>query len=186
MAPIKRFLSRKNTPPSQKSTIFFAGTSSSNGISPFSLPAPVISKFFGADPKLICYQAPITFNQECNLKSLQCSAFLLFLDNDDKFKYTYKKILNQTPRVAWKRNAEPNPFLTAGFIQNLNLSWVSSRIEIHLLLAICKNWLTFNPYLSLRQAMKKGLQKMPMWKPPRVFYTASVHFCPLQAELIRI
>jgi hypothetical protein len=50
MAPIKRFLSRKNTPPSQKSTFFFAGTSSSAGISPFSLPAPVISEVIGADP----------------------------------------------------------------------------------------------------------------------------------------
>ena len=44
MAPIKRPLSRKNTTPSQKSTFFFAGTSSSNRISPFSLPAPAFSK----------------------------------------------------------------------------------------------------------------------------------------------
>jgi len=53
LALIKRPLSRKNTPPSQKKVqFFFAGTSSSNGISPFSLPAPVISKVIGADPYL--------------------------------------------------------------------------------------------------------------------------------------
>ncbi len=34
-APIKRPLSRKNTPPSQKSTFFFAGTSSRTGSAPF-------------------------------------------------------------------------------------------------------------------------------------------------------
>jgi hypothetical protein len=47
LAPIKRHLSRKNTSPSQKST-FFPETSFSNGISPFSLPAPVIAAVIGA------------------------------------------------------------------------------------------------------------------------------------------
>jgi hypothetical protein len=59
--PLKGPCQEKTPPHRKKVQFFFAGTSSSNRVSPFSLPAPVISKVLGADPKLICYQAPIRF-----------------------------------------------------------------------------------------------------------------------------
>jgi hypothetical protein len=59
--PLKGPCQEKTLHHRKKVQFFFAGTSSRNGISPFSLPAPVISKVIGADPKLICYQAPIRF-----------------------------------------------------------------------------------------------------------------------------
>ena len=43
----------------RKKVRFFAGRFTSSEITPFSLPAPVISEVIGADPSLICYQAPI-------------------------------------------------------------------------------------------------------------------------------
>jgi len=58
MAPIKRPLSRKNTPPSQK-MFFFCRDIIQYEISPLSLPASGFSKFIGADSYSICYQAPI-------------------------------------------------------------------------------------------------------------------------------
>jgi hypothetical protein len=47
-----------------KKVRFFAGTTPSNRINPFSLPASVISEVIGADPLMICYQAPIRFKAE--------------------------------------------------------------------------------------------------------------------------
>ncbi|MBW2490556.1 MAG: hypothetical protein JRE65_05355 [Deltaproteobacteria bacterium] len=49
MAPIKRPLSKK-TLNHRKKVRFFARTTSSDGISPIALPAPVISEVIGADP----------------------------------------------------------------------------------------------------------------------------------------
>jgi hypothetical protein len=69
-ASIKRPLSRKNTPPSQKSTFFFAGTQSNIGTAPFLCLHPGFSIVIGTDPKLICYQASIRFKaEERKLKS---------------------------------------------------------------------------------------------------------------------
>jgi hypothetical protein len=58
MAPIKRPLSRENTPPTQK-MMFFCRDIIQYEISPLSLPASGFSKFIGADSYSICYQAPI-------------------------------------------------------------------------------------------------------------------------------
>ena len=48
--PLKGPCQEKKPLHRKKVQFFFAGTSSSNGISPFSLPAPVISRVIGADP----------------------------------------------------------------------------------------------------------------------------------------
>jgi hypothetical protein len=62
--PLKGPCQEENILPSQKRCSFFAGTTPSNRISPFSLPASVISEVIGADPLMICYQAPIRFKAE--------------------------------------------------------------------------------------------------------------------------
>jgi hypothetical protein len=58
LAPIKRPLSIKNTPPSQKGS-FFCRDIIQYEICPLSLPASGFSKFIGADSYSICYHAPI-------------------------------------------------------------------------------------------------------------------------------
>jgi len=59
--PLKGVCQEK-TPLHRKKEYFFCRDIIQSGISPFSLPAPpVISEVIGADPKLICYQAPIRF-----------------------------------------------------------------------------------------------------------------------------
>jgi len=59
LAPIKRPLSRENTPPTQKMMSFFCRDIIQYEISPLSSPASGFSKFIGADSYSICYQAPI-------------------------------------------------------------------------------------------------------------------------------
>ncbi len=62
-ASIKRPLSRKHTPPSQKSTIFFAGTQSNVGTAPSLCLRPGFSIVIGTDPNSTCYQALYTFTR---------------------------------------------------------------------------------------------------------------------------
>jgi len=78
--PLKGPCQEKTPPHRKKVQFFFAGTLSSNRISPFSFPAPVISKVLGADPKLICYQAPIRFKVEKRkIKIDGCAAKRFFI-----------------------------------------------------------------------------------------------------------
>ena len=73
-------------------------------------------------------------------------------------------MINQTSRVAWKRNVEPHFILFVGLIWNLMLGYCILWTETNSGFSYLQKSTHFKPLTFVEKAMKKGLPEDVMTK----------------------